>query len=307
MTNHKEYQCPRCGYLTCRKCNMRDHLYKKTKPCAAIKEVLELTAEIKEHVLANKIYVVPEPIKPQIIINQQLNNFISKMCPFEKLNAYIENRHIKILPLETQIEENFGVEIGKCESIATQLSSFSLNTRKIMEIVNRLTTSKNVDTMNIMYDKHPNKLSIYDGDGEWEEFVFENGVKELIEKIQFSYLDYYEELLLEKISEDPNFIERQRAKELLEEYYVFLVSFEVKPYLINGTMEKIKSYNDKYYKLYEKIKNTVRLTQAKDIKRSVYNIVKNNCNSSITELNKKMMDLICTDEHFKTKVLERQF
>jgi hypothetical protein len=174
-----------------------------------------------------------------------------------------------------------------------------------LEIVNQLTTSKNVDTLNVVYDKAPNKLSIYDGDGEWEEYVFEHGVKELIEKIQFSYLDSYEELLLDKICDDPNFIERQRAKELLEEYYIFLVSFEVKPYLTRGTTDKLMSYNDEYFKVYDKIRNTVRLTQAKDIKRSVYNMIKANCNASITELNKKMMDIICTDETFKAKVLEK--
>lgn len=309
-TKHEDYKCPRCGYVSHHKGNMRHHLYKKTKPCPATKEVIELTEQIKEHILANKIYKVPKPPKqPQIVINQynnqQINNFISKMDPFDKLNAYIEQTQIKMLPFETQVEEQYENEIGKCETIETRLNDFSLTTSKILEIVNQLTTSKNVDTLNVVYDKAPNKLSIYDGDGEWEEYVFEHGVKELIEKIQFSYLDCYEELLLDKISDDPNFIERQRAKELLEEYYIFLVSFEVKPYLNRGTTDKLMSYNDQYFKVYDKIRNTVRLTQAKEIKRSVYNMVKANCNASITELNKKMMDIICTDETFKAKVLEK--
>lgn len=307
MAPKDDYKCPRCAYTTHHKGHMRNHLYQKLKPCAATKEVIELTDEIKEHILANKIYKIPKPPKqPKIVINQynnqQINNFISKMDPFDKLDAYIEKTQIKMLPLETQIETEYEAEIGKCETIETRLQDFSLNTANIMEIVNKLTTSKHVDTLNVVYDKAPNKLSIYDG--EWETYVFEHGVKELLEKIQLNYLDEYETLLLDKMAEDPNYIERQRAKELLQEYYTFLVSFEVKPYLTRRTNDKMIAYCEQFYTFYDNTRNNVRLTQAKDIKRSVYNMVKSNCNASITELNKKMMDIICTDETFKAKVLE---
>ena len=35
-----------------------------------------------------------------------------------------------------------------------------------------------------------------------------------------------------------------------------------------------------------------------------YNMIKTNCNSSIVELNKQMMDFICTYQELKTKVLQ---
>lgn len=50
------YQCIRCGYTTKDKFNMRNHLYKKIKPCPALKTNTELTVEVKESILANRIY-----------------------------------------------------------------------------------------------------------------------------------------------------------------------------------------------------------------------------------------------------------
>lgn len=53
------YHCPRCGYKTPRKTCMRDHMY-KTKPCPSLQDDLELTAEVIEHVLSNRVYHKPE-------------------------------------------------------------------------------------------------------------------------------------------------------------------------------------------------------------------------------------------------------
>ena len=54
-----EYTCPRCEYSTPRKADMRTHLYNKKKVCSGIHKEIELTDEIKEEILANRIYTVP--------------------------------------------------------------------------------------------------------------------------------------------------------------------------------------------------------------------------------------------------------
>ena len=56
-----KYECIRCGYSTDLKQSMNLHLYKKKKPCQTIVNNIELTDEIKEYILNNRVYKIPEP------------------------------------------------------------------------------------------------------------------------------------------------------------------------------------------------------------------------------------------------------
>lgn len=50
------YTCPRCGLETRLKGNMSKHLYGIQKPCPAASNDIDLTPEIKEHILNNRVY-----------------------------------------------------------------------------------------------------------------------------------------------------------------------------------------------------------------------------------------------------------
>lgn len=308
MIPKDDYRCPRCGYTSDRKSNMRNHLYKKLKTCPGTREQIELTDAIKQHILDNKVYKPPKHTPQQVIINQinntqQIINCIAKIDPMHKLETYIEHTNIELLPFEDRIKEQYQNDMEKCETINTSLIDFSLGTHDIMNIINTLTTPNGIDKLNVVYDKTPDKLWMYD-DGDWENYAFEHGVNELIEKVQSTYLNKYEELLLDKYDHDKNFQERKRAEERLKEYYEFLVAFEIKPLLVTCERKDILDYNSKYYSIYDKVLNKITFSHAKQIQKSVYHMVKTNCNTSIGELNRKMMDIICTDEDFKTKVLQ---
>lgn len=54
------YTCIRCRYTSYHKACMRYHLYKNKKTCPATKNVIELTDEIKQHILDNRIYKEPK-------------------------------------------------------------------------------------------------------------------------------------------------------------------------------------------------------------------------------------------------------
>lgn len=56
MAKTQDYMCPRCGYTSHRKSSMYNHFYKKIKPCPATRQVMELTNEVKEYILENKLY-----------------------------------------------------------------------------------------------------------------------------------------------------------------------------------------------------------------------------------------------------------
>jgi hypothetical protein len=62
----KLYSCIRCAYSTNQKTHMYKHLYQLKKTCPGIKNVIELTDEIKQHIMDNRIYKIPE--EPTIII-----------------------------------------------------------------------------------------------------------------------------------------------------------------------------------------------------------------------------------------------
>jgi hypothetical protein len=52
----KPYTCICCGYKTSHKPSMYNHFYKKTKHCPKLINDIELTDEIKEYILHNRIY-----------------------------------------------------------------------------------------------------------------------------------------------------------------------------------------------------------------------------------------------------------
>ena len=68
MAPHKKrpYECICCGYATTRKSCMVDHFYKVKKPCPKCINNIELTDEIKEYILANRIFT----ISPKDKVNQ---------------------------------------------------------------------------------------------------------------------------------------------------------------------------------------------------------------------------------------------
>lgn len=52
------YTCPCCGYETRNKSHMQIHLFDLKKPCPQLVRKLELTDEIKQHIMRNRIYII---------------------------------------------------------------------------------------------------------------------------------------------------------------------------------------------------------------------------------------------------------
>jgi hypothetical protein len=303
------YGCPRCGYTTIQKGDMRKHLHNLLKPCPQSENNIDLTEQIKDCIMKNRVYHIPKQTQTQILIqqinnNQQINNFVSKMDTFEKIRKLNDKATTSLLTFDEQIQKDFEDDIYSFSMVETGLDELSIRKGNILGIIDKLTKYDNMDTMNVVYDKTPNKLSIFD-EGDWETYAFEHGVVQLLHKIKTTYLDNYEEFLLDKLSMDDYPRERQKAKELLQEYYNFIVSFDLRPLIVECKTTKIIDYNEQYYKIYDKVKNNIKLSHAKELKRNVYQMVKNNCSASMLELNKRMMDIICTDEEFKNTVLQR--
>jgi len=56
-----QYTCPRCGYKTKNKTKMYRHLYEKQKVCAGCVSNIELTEDVKECILENRVYKKDPP------------------------------------------------------------------------------------------------------------------------------------------------------------------------------------------------------------------------------------------------------
>lgn len=90
MAHRHPYTCPRCGYYTKKKYNMKVHLTGLKKACPATEEDVELTHELVEYLLVNRVYHAPKQEPQQIIVNhinnnQQINNFFGDIEPLQDL------------------------------------------------------------------------------------------------------------------------------------------------------------------------------------------------------------------------------
>jgi hypothetical protein len=307
MSKKEPYTCPRCQYFTSRKANMRKHLYGAKKSCPASTVDIELTDTIKNYILDNRIYHPPKQTQQQII-NQQINNnntiinFVNKMDFQDKLVQYLGYLDTDLLEYQDTIETKYEKQVDRLEKKSKGFQKYdTLSLDGLINVLHTCTTTNDVQEMNVMYDKVLNRLHIYGG--EWEPYLFKEGVKELIEKIQEVYLDYYEEYLLRQYSVGSVF-DKQCIKEALKEYYEFLECFHVDPRLTTSPEDWVQDLCDgDIGRLHIKVKDELRASKLREVKKTVYDVIKTNCTASVLELNKKIVDLIKMDEMFKNKVL----
>jgi len=94
MSQKPLYECIRCGYKTAHKSSMRNHLYKNKKPCPAVKNKLDLTDEIKEEIMNNRIYEIKVEPKHSPVFNQ---NLVIDMENIEKIRTILEHNGKNLL------------------------------------------------------------------------------------------------------------------------------------------------------------------------------------------------------------------
>lgn len=128
-----DYVCPRCGYKSHRKSSMYNHFFKKSKSCPATKRLIELTDEVKNYVLNNKIYWENLPQTAT-----SLKSTISKALKVACWNQYIgaEKGQAKCIccnlqPI-TQHHFHCGHVVAEAQGGKTELS----NLRPVCDICN---------------------------------------------------------------------------------------------------------------------------------------------------------------------------
>lgn len=119
------YKCPRCGYETRHKPSMYSHLYKKKKQCCSNISNIELTDEIKKHILDNRTYNVVLPVSADSLVDEvaklKLQVAILKKQYkedfFQKIvEKYLGGTHKKLAVGETDVtNDDTHAEIKKFE------------------------------------------------------------------------------------------------------------------------------------------------------------------------------------------------
>jgi hypothetical protein len=135
MNKKDNYLCIRCGFTTKIKNDIRRHFYNIKKICPAIKNNIELTDEIKEYILNNRIYIIPkqEYHSPNKICNDLsiIKNDINKLNKDLPVNNQLINM---ILEKDKKLQEllNNDNEIINKEIIVNIQSSLVLNDINIL-------------------------------------------------------------------------------------------------------------------------------------------------------------------------------
>ena len=321
MPKKPNYCCIRCGYETDSKSHMHKHLFLKKTPCPQLKNLIELTNEIKQHIMDNRIYIIPKVEKPTKIINNimnqnnTMNNFIGNMDHFDKITKYKDCTKIKALSYGDKIESNFEVRSNNLQNNTNDL--VKLKTLDFIEHINEVSRSETIKDFNILYDAKTKTLNLYTN-GIWEKKYVTNGIKDIILKIQEAYWDVYEFYLIRKIYQfGTSFKNKQISDQFIErlkEYYKFIGCFDVDSNVKDKSDNNILNNEnddpgvagpicDKYWKIYVDTRDELKKKEITSITKKVIDIITHNTAHSIDEMNKQVIKLFNMDETFKQMIL----
>ena len=95
------YLCPRCGYNTSHKPDMRKHLAELKKICPALINDIDLTPEIIQKILDNRVYKIPKETKASVVkaakqelIRLKNDDYFHYIYLVRPENAVINNNNI---------------------------------------------------------------------------------------------------------------------------------------------------------------------------------------------------------------------
>jgi len=309
---------------------MRKHLFTKQKPCPAVVNDIVLGADIKQHILENRVYKVKDEskiINQTINNNNTINNFIAGLDVFTKLKELTAFRNKPLLDFETKVEELYGDDVERFQNDGFR-GTVRYEKDHFIDMIHNMTRADNndMDDMCVFYDSDEDRVYFSTGNGQWEDYMCDPGIRYLVDTLVSYNLENYEVYLIRKLEERATLGELTAS---LEDYYRFIATFRVMPWVHNksdaqlldsecggagesdcGALGGIGSLgigdNEiacKYMRMYERIKDELTLAQRKLTARAVVDVIKTTTKTNIRELNKRIMGFLNVDEGFKQDVL----
>jgi hypothetical protein len=310
------YQCIRCGYSTKRKDDMRKHLYSIKSQCPTTKNDLELTEEIKQHILNYRVYKPPVNKPNTQITNYNLIcNFVGKMTNTEKLEHLLNHTQQKLIDFEDGLESKFESKIDRLANDNFNIP-YQLEDKDLYGLINNVTRidADQFDRLNIIFDKKVNRILFYSCQ-QWDSTIADYGIIDLVRYLQSYLLNSYEQYLIRNIHGSKyGAQERCDLKKHLEIYYRFIISLGLNPYVCSKNDEEIIGYflkdNNEYYleeyylKWFEELKQEVKQPEKNNVKKQIIKILKDNTSHNVQELNNCVLNLIKADQTFKEQILK---
>lgn len=330
----KPYTCCRCGYYTQDLANMKQHFYRRKKPCSPVEAEIELTEEIKQKVLTCRTFKQPKcednelELKSAQVINQAqvinnfntLNSFVNNIDPLTKLKEYLAYKKVDMLPLDRDVDILYETKRLRLEN---NTFVHEHHNEDILQIIDRISKVKESDLsdFNIMYDKDMNKFIIYES-GDWQELLAATGVQSVIKTIKDYFWDTYECFIIRNI-ESGGTTNCAWMMELLEKHYRFLACVDVEPYIVDKPNNKIlytcdadeywsdpeftdtnaHSIQDRYMPKFHYFQKQLSKKEKDDAKKAVIDIIKRNTRKCIMNLNKVIISIMDADEQFKKSII----
>lgn len=292
---------------------MRRHLYGRKKTCPMSANPIQLTNEIRDYILENRVYHIPTtPTLHQTINNYNtVNNVISGMELQDKIMQYMDYTKSRTDSTYHSIEKK--LERRAITWKENRRPHMCLAKDDIMEVIDDVTciTDERLEDMNIVYDSKYDKLKLYDG-GLWRNMLVQTGCKIVLQYVQEHMLDMYECYLAKRMHDGDSPMQlKQKYKEALIAYYKFLSCFDIEPYAQDGLDADIlddeargeeRMVAEEMTTLYHKTAASLVNSERSAMKKEVISIFKRNSRRSIDELNKKLVQLFHMDEEFRTRV-----
>jgi len=310
---------------------MKNHLYETKKTCPCIVKNIELTDDIKEFIMTNRLYHIVDEVKVtnQTINNYNtMNNFIANMDYVEKITKLANHKQLEIVDFESQVEEEYQRTVNKLDR-NTFKYGFSLNHQNFMEIIDTLTKALRgdkrnefIEHINFIYDSKRKRIRVYNSE-KWEDLLVSAGLNYLISTIAAYYLESYETYLIRKINSAASIVQQTEQQKCLEDYYMFLACFDVDPYVKGKhdaqilytqdssefnhtpTADDIDAHKlvDKFTGIYTRIDESLTNSQKRALHKEVLDTIKSNTKNTVTEIDKNILNLINIDEEFKTHIM----
>jgi hypothetical protein len=310
-----DYVCPKCDYRTELKYIMKRHFGRK-RPCPN-KNNVELTGDIINTVLANRVYYPPkkDPISQIVNNHNMINNFLYKIDDITKINSVLEYENKKLLPFEEQIEQQFELRTRR---LANNLykTPYNLTEDGIIELINAITIidPDQIDRLNLLFDKKLNRLKIYKEE-EWKTLMVEMGIRDLVSLFKSYFLDTYELYLIKNLhSEGSVFPNRYPFQEHIDIYYRFIATFDLTPAISNTSDHDLLGHRlvdgndyyleETYTKKYGDIKSNLKNSEKAGLKKKILNVVKENSIHNLNELNKQISEILKINGSFRHQLLE---
>lgn len=243
------YTCPRCGFYSENRSKIVYHLFTKRKVCPGIISRIELTDEVKNDVLVNRIYVCPQSVSPVVINNVQVYNNIGTIANLNncKIDSILNNMDpVKKITKLINIRDDLNIsnfENLVCDKLKKRMLIYEnedappfeeIDEKSILDLLQDILKANHVEDVSHFYNPKDNNICVRCVDT-FEMVNVDECRRLMLEIIQQSTC-IYERCIIQKLE---NKIETRKHEKFLNGYYYMINMCKLEPDTLQYTYNHI--------------------------------------------------------------------